>query len=104
MEGIKYDGEKPRWDLLPLKEVEEVVKVLTYGAKKYADDNWKKIEPNRERYFSACMRHLVAWKNGEKIDQESGLNHLAHAICCLLFMLWKDKREPEMRPLGDIGK
>ena len=89
--GRKNDKEKPRWDLLPYREVEEVVKVLTHGAEKYEDDNWKYVEPGYNRYFAATMRHLVLWKLGEKIDKDSRLNHLAHAICCLLFMLWKDK-------------
>jgi hypothetical protein len=92
MEGIKYDQAKPRYDLLPMSALEDVVNVLTLGAKKYADNNWQKVEPYRERYFSACMRHLVAWREGEILDIETKLPHLAHAVCCLLFMMWRDKR------------
>jgi len=91
--GIKYDNEKPRWSLLPFREVREVVEVLTMGAAKYSDDNWKHVTPNKERYFSAAMRHLTAWFGGEKIDTESNKSHLAHAICCLLFMMWKDNED-----------
>ena len=90
MDGIKYDNEKPRWSLLPWVAVNEIVKVLTYGAKKYDDDNWKKVEPFEDRYFSAMLRHLIDWKNGEKTDKETGLSHLAHAGCCLLFLLWRE--------------
>lgn len=89
-EGIKYDGEKPRWWLLPWKQVEDVVKVLTFGAKKYSEDNWQQVQPIKERYHSACLRHITAWRMGEVIDPESGLPHLAHAVCCLLFMMWAD--------------
>ena len=87
MEGIKYDGDKPRWELLPIYPVEETVKVLTYGAKKYDDDNWRKVKPLRQRYYAAALRHIFAWWKGEKLDPESGLHHLAHAICCLIFLM-----------------
>lgn len=90
MEGIKYDNDKPRWDLLPMEQLEEVVKVLSMGAKKYADENWKKLDNLQQRYYGAALRHIVAWKKGEIIDSESGLPHLAHAICCLMFIMWKD--------------
>ena len=92
MKGRKFDGGKPRWSLLPWHEVGEVVKVLTVGAIKYEDDNWKRVPNGRDRYFSACMRHLTAWWNGERLDPETKLNHLAHAGCCILFMLWIDNQ------------
>lgn len=37
--GIKLDAGKTRWDLLPLRTVEEIVKVYTFGAGKYGDNN-----------------------------------------------------------------
>jgi len=89
-EGIKYDNEKLDWSLLPYEQVEEVVKVLHLGAKKYAPDNWKYVQPYKLRYFNAAMRHLIAWWKGERLDQETNISHLAHAICCLLFMMWHD--------------
>jgi hypothetical protein len=90
--GRKFDGDKLRWDLLPWREVEQVVKVLTFGLRKYDADNWKQVEP-KTRYVAAAFRHLCAWIKGEKPDPETGVNHLAHAICCLLFLLWKDNEE-----------
>jgi len=89
-EGIKYDNEKLDWSLLPYEQVEEVVKVLHLGAKKYSPDNWKYVQPYRTRYFNATMRHLMAWFMGERYDKETNISHLAHAICCLLFMMWHD--------------
>jgi hypothetical protein len=90
--GFKADSEKTRFDLLPWGPVEDVARVLTVGAQKYAPDNWQKVQEARRRYFAAAMRHLVAWEQGEIADPETGLPHLAHAGCCLLFLAWFDKR------------
>jgi len=90
--GTKYDGEKLQWSLLPFDVLTDVVAVLMMGAKKYSPDNWKYVKPSI-RYFDAAIRHLIAWKSGEKYDVESGKNHLAHAICCLIFLLWGDQHE-----------
>lgn len=93
--GYKSDRGKPRWELLPWYEVGQVVDVLTHGANIYAVDNWKHVEPLKERYTGAAMRHFTAWAQGEKIDPDSGFHHLAHAICCLLFLLWGDNQKDE---------
>lgn len=88
--GIKHDAGKPRWDLLPWREVGSVVDVLTHGAAKYSPGNWKRVEDQRSRYFAAAMRHLTLWWGGERLDEESGRPHLAHAACCVLFLMWGD--------------
>ena len=86
----KQDGGKAMWDLLPYREVGQVVDVLTHGAVKYTADGWQKVKDAQNRYFAAMMRHLVAWEGGEITDPESGFPHLAHAGCCLFFMMWFD--------------
>ncbi len=85
--GVKYDQDKPQWTLVPFKALDEVVKVLTIGARKYAPDNWKKVPNARQRYIDAAFRHMSAYAAGEKLDDETGKSHLAHAMCCLLFLL-----------------
>ena len=85
--GVKFDQDKPQWTLLPFKALDEVVKVLTIGARKYAPDNWKKVPNARQRYIDAAFRHMSAYASGEKFDAETGKSHLAHAVCCLLFLL-----------------
>jgi hypothetical protein len=87
VEGRKDDNEKDRWDLLPVDPIRQLVKVLTFGARKYADDNWMKVPGARRRYYSAAMRHLTAWYDGEQLDPESGLPTLAHALCCIVFLM-----------------
>lgn len=86
--GRKDDQGKLQWWLLPISAVEAIIRVLMFGAKKYAPNNWQKIDNAEERYFDAALRHLMAWRQGEKYDPESGHAHLAHAGCCILFMLW----------------
>lgn len=88
--GTKLDDGKPRWDLLPHVSVAQVVAVLSFGAKKYAPDNWRTVQGWRWRYYAAAWRHAVAWWLGERHDPESGLHHLAHAACCMLFLLELD--------------
>lgn len=99
MKMAKDDSAKARWDLLPYESVEQVVQVLTFGAKKYPQPedqqipNWRLVKQHRERYFAAAMRHLVSWKKGEKVDPETGLSHLAHGVCCMLFLLARDEEK-----------
>lgn len=86
-DGRKYDHGKLRFDLVPPGALEEIVKAITYGSKKYGDDNWRRVEQGRARYFAALMRHAWAYARGEKLDHESGVHHLGHAGACVLFLL-----------------
>jgi hypothetical protein len=89
--GVKFDHGKTRYDLYTQEALDQIGQVLTYGAAKYADRNWEKGIPYG-RVFAAIMRHLWAWWGGEKNDPESGLNHLAHAGCNIVFLLTFEKR------------
>lgn len=90
MIGKKHDSGKLRYSLLPSGTIKQIVEVLEHGAKKYDVNNWQNVSDSRTRYYNALMRHLEAWWNGEKLDPESGCHHLAHAGCCVLFLLWRD--------------
>ena len=93
--GRKDDTGKAPFSLLPWAGVQQILKVLAYGAKKYAPENWRKVPDGRRRYFDAALRHLTAWYGGEDLDPESGLPHLAHAGCCVLFLLeWRPDAKP----------
>lgn len=79
--GLKDDKDKINWSLLPYNVLKEVAQIYTEGAKKYKAHNWKKVENARDRYFSALMRHLIAWKEGEIINNtDFGLSHMGHVI------------------------
>ena len=86
-EGIKYDSEKPKMNLLPPKAIVEISKVLTFGAAKYDAENWRKLDDLQNRYTAGALRHIFAHMDGEELDPETNLSHLAHAMCCLLFKL-----------------
>lgn len=77
--------------MIPWPELQAVVKVISHGAAKYGDSNWQHVPDGPERYFAAAMRHITAWRNGEEYDPESGLPHLAHAVCSTLFLMALDK-------------
>lgn len=79
------------WKGIKLSWLEGMVEVLTFGAEKYAEDNWIFVPNLRNRYFSALMRHLIAWAKGDVIDEESGLNHLHHCLCNAYFLMYEAK-------------
>jgi hypothetical protein len=93
MNGTKYDDDKLKFSLLPVDPIIEVVRVLMFGAAKYGAHNWIGVQNAKNRYFDATMRHMFAWRQGEMRDSESGLHHLGHAACCVLFLLWFELRD-----------
>lgn len=95
--GIKFDGAKLKLRLLWWGFVEAIVRVLMWGAKTYAPDNWKHVEDRRERYKEALMRHAIAYSKGEVTDKDTGESHLACIGCNAMFLHWMDQN-------GDEGK
>lgn len=98
-EGKKYDQDKLKVELLYkdlVNELEDIAKVLSFGAKKYGSRNWQNLDNAQERYTAALIRHTNAFMKGELLDPESGLSHLAHAGCCILFLMFltKDSSKP----------
>lgn len=85
--GLKFDDGKLDYSLVDDAAEAEMVAVLTFGAVKYERGNWAHVEGAKVRYTSAIRRHLAAWRGGEALDPETGLHHLAHAACCVHFLL-----------------
>jgi hypothetical protein len=74
---------KAQLHLLSPSAMTETAKVLQHGANKYGARNYRDTKVNATTYVSAIMRHLLAWNDGEDLDPESGLSHIAHvAACC----------------------
>ena len=92
--GRKDDTDKTRLALLPVMPLWEIAEVLTFGATKYERENWRK-GISFERLFSALQRHLLLWWEGADDDAETGLSHLAHAGCCLFFIMALRHTRPE---------
>ena len=88
MDIYNEKNNKLRWDLVPWNTIKEVVKVITKGADKYGIDNWKTVPSNI--FEAAMMRHFISYKEGEHIDLEWNLPHLAHLACNAIFLLWKE--------------
>jgi hypothetical protein len=90
VEGFKHDAGKLDWTLLPFEALEGAVRVMqsVIDAGKYPRDNWKTLENGEQRYRSGGLRHRFARLAGEQIDPESGLPHIDHEICNLLFERW----------------
>lgn len=83
--GVKYDAGKPSLELLAPEFVLGIGEVLSYGKAKYAARNWE-AGMRWGRVVGATLRHIFRWMRGENIDLESGLHHLDHAACCLMFL------------------
>lgn len=83
-EGVKLDADKAPLHLVDRLATENLARVLGFGAKKYEPNNWRK-GISRTRLLAAAMRHIMADLDGEEMDPESGLPHIDHAACCLMF-------------------
>lgn len=99
----KKDTGKPQFELLPIDLLAETNTVLQFGAKKYGVNNWRHTKDMRlSRCYNALLRHMIAWWFGEDTDKETGLSHLSHAMCNILFLMYhfKYNKESDDRPIG----
>ena len=90
--GVKHDAGKLRLDLITPEMHRALGEVLTFGADKYGDRNGEE-GISEDRLYAACQRHLLAHREGELLDPESGLPHLYHAFCCLGMLLTLARRK-----------
>jgi len=84
-ETLKHDNGKVDLSLIDNQFIHGVSRVLMFGAEKYERDNWK-LGTDWNRTYSAALRHLHSFWDGEDIDPETGLSHLYHAACNLMFL------------------
>jgi|ERR1044072_6669289 hypothetical protein len=82
--ALRYNQGKPKWSLVHYKSLEPMVRVLMYGADKYAVDNWKKGLDKRE-ILDSLQRHVAALIDGQEVDPESGEHHIGHIMCNCMF-------------------
>ena len=84
--GMKFDTGKLQYSLIPPETLTALAEVLTFGARKYAPNNWVLVQDGETRYLDAAFRHLEAFRKGETHDPESGLHHLAHLLTNVAFL------------------
>ena len=104
--SVKNDiiDDKLRWDLLPMEEIEDIVKVYHAGAKKYGPNTWQNLDNGIERYRAAMFRHLMEYMKGERVDSDTGCFHLAQCAWNCIAMLWYDKHGKGLMPLNKEEK
>lgn len=93
--GVKFDQDKPRMDLVPVRPLVDEAKVWAFGAAKYSANNWRQ-GLDWSRPYAAALRHLTAWWGGENTDPETGFSHLAHARCCIAMLQEFETTRPEL--------
>ena len=89
---MKFDTGKLRYSLIPTETTTALAEVLTYGANKYAPNNWQLVDNGEVRYMDALFRHLEAFRSGETHDPESGIHHLAHVLTNVAFLHYLDTK------------
>ena len=94
-QGVKFDKDKLRFDLIPTFPMRLIAEVFTIGAKKYTDRNW---EEGMEwgRVYGAINRHLNAWWSGEKYDPDDGQHHLASVACGAMVLMQYEETHPNL--------
>lgn len=98
--GIK----KVAFSCVPANVIGEIALGLMEGARKYRRHNYRAVGVRGSVYYDAAMRHLMAWYEGEDIDQDSGLSHISKALSCLVVLRdamlnekWEDDRPPKVK-------
>jgi len=94
--GNGYDDVgKTSYMLVPMETLKGISKVLEFGAEKYAPNSWKDAgvgkdgRTNLSRNLDSAMRHLISFmREGEENDTESGVSHIYHAACRILFAIY----------------
>lgn len=73
--------------LLPTVALRAWAWVMSLGAAKYGEWNWREQRVSRSVYYEAALRHLTQMWDGEDVDAESGQPHEAHVMACMAIIL-----------------
>jgi hypothetical protein len=101
--AFKLDQGKEPMALLSPEALIQLTKVLEFGAKKYSANGWR-TGMSYTRILSALLRHVFRYLAGETVDPETGLSHIAHAMCNCMFLLEYEKSHPEFDDRYKEGK
>ena len=95
-QNMKLKLTKTKWHLLDTEFIKDIAEVLTFGANKYSEDNWKNIDDAYNVYYDALMRHITEWKLNGALDEDDNKSHLVHAACNLMFLYYFDKETEDV--------
>lgn len=97
--GFKKDEGKPRYELIYSGFLRGLALKMAWAIKnKYPANNWQKVKHGRQRYYGALMRHVHDYRDGEWLDKETGLPHLAAAAFCIMCLWWYEDNKVEEAP------
>ncbi len=82
--ALRFNEGKPKWTLVHFNSLVPLVRVLEYGAKKYAPYNWQN-PMSRMDILDSMQRHMAKLIDGEENDEESGLPHVGHILANAMF-------------------
>ena len=90
---------------VPMGVVVEMGVGMLEGTAKYGRHNYRCAGVRASVYFDALMRHMIAWWEGEDVDQDSGMSHVTKALCTLAVLrdaqmqsMLTDDRPPRSQP------
>ena len=97
-QALRYNQGNGECSSVDFKSLEPMVRVLEYGGKKYARNNWRKGMPATQ-IIESMLRHTYKLLEGELVDPESGIEHIGHIQCNALFLSYVLSEKPEFNDL-----
>ena len=87
MEYRKKSEGKPNMNKLYGSFLREMARGFDYGDNKYGKNNWH-VYGDPTELISASQRHIYQFSDGEEIDIDSGLSHLALSSNNNMMLYW----------------
>jgi len=82
-----FGAKKLPLELVPPSAVAALAEAFADGAKKYGPYNWREKSISSSIYYGAALRHIQSWWDGEDLAEDSGINHLHHALACIAMLI-----------------
>jgi len=82
-----HGDKKVKVQYIPPSAIIALGQALGEGGDKYGPFNWRNNPIECLTYIGGCMRHLLAYMDGETIDPEGGKHHLAGALANLAILI-----------------
>jgi hypothetical protein len=88
-EAMRFNQGKPDFTLVDFKSLEPMVRVLEFGANKYARHNWRK-GLSKENILGSLQRHVGKLidkvnKGEDEVDEETLIHEIGHIMCNCMF-------------------